>query len=138
MDNKILEEIIRLNKDKKPFCTVSKINDDNVEIIILDKKELTDIQKLAQDALLKDQLIITNYKNEELIINPFNPPLNIIIVGAVHISQYLSKIAKLLEVMQGKEGVGMIPALLELVSALNNVDLPTLGKPTIPHLKLIN
>ena len=50
MDNKILEEIIRLNKDKKPFCTVSKINDDNVEIIILDNKELSDIQKLAQDA----------------------------------------------------------------------------------------
>ena len=61
------------------------------------RTELTYIQKLAQDALLKDQLIITNYKNEELIINPFNPPLNIIIVGAVHISQYLSKIAKLLD-----------------------------------------
>ena len=97
MDNKILEEIISLNKDKKPFCTVSKINDDNVEIIILDKKELSDIQKLAQDALLKDQFIIVNYKDEELIINPYNPPLNIIIVGAVHISQYLSKIAKLLD-----------------------------------------
>ena len=66
MDNKVLEEILRLNKDKKPFCTVSKINDDNVEIIILDNKELSDIQKLAQDALLKDQLIITNYKDEEV------------------------------------------------------------------------
>ena len=28
-------------------------------------------------------------------------------------------------------------ALLELVKALNMVDLPTLGNPTIPHLKLI-
>ena len=28
-------------------------------------------------------------------------------------------------------------ALLEFVKALNNVDLPTFGKPTIPHLKLI-
>ena len=28
-------------------------------------------------------------------------------------------------------------ALLELVKALNKVDLPTFGKPTIPHLKLI-
>ncbi len=28
-------------------------------------------------------------------------------------------------------------ALLEFVSALNNVDLPTLGKPTIPHLNFI-
>jgi hypothetical protein len=85
MDNKILEEIISLNKDKKPFCTVSKINDDNVEIIISDKKKLTDIQKLVQDALLKDQLIIANYNGEEVIINPYNPPLKIIIFGAVHI-----------------------------------------------------
>jgi hypothetical protein len=28
-------------------------------------------------------------------------------------------------------------ALFELVNALNKVDLPTLGNPTIPHLKLI-
>jgi hypothetical protein len=28
-------------------------------------------------------------------------------------------------------------ALFEFVNALNNVDLPTLGRPTIPHLKLI-
>src|SRR6056300_419415 len=28
-------------------------------------------------------------------------------------------------------------ALLEFVSALNKVDFPTLGNPTIPHLKLI-
>jgi hypothetical protein len=28
-------------------------------------------------------------------------------------------------------------ALLEFVSALKSVDLPTFGKPTIPHLKLI-
>ena len=28
-------------------------------------------------------------------------------------------------------------ALLELVNALNSVDLPTLGRPTIPHLKPI-
>ena len=28
-------------------------------------------------------------------------------------------------------------ALLELVKALNKVDLPTFGNPTIPHFKLI-
>jgi len=28
-------------------------------------------------------------------------------------------------------------ALLEFVKALNKVDLPTFGNPTIPHLKLI-
>jgi hypothetical protein len=28
-------------------------------------------------------------------------------------------------------------AFLDFVNALNRVDLPTLGKPTMPHLKLI-
>jgi hypothetical protein len=28
-------------------------------------------------------------------------------------------------------------AFFDVVSALNNVDLPTFGKPTMPHLKLI-
>ena len=28
-------------------------------------------------------------------------------------------------------------AFLDVVKALNKVDFPTLGKPTIPHLKLI-
>jgi hypothetical protein len=28
-------------------------------------------------------------------------------------------------------------AFLDFVRALNSVDLPTFGKPTIPHLKLI-
>ena len=28
-------------------------------------------------------------------------------------------------------------AFFDVVNALNNVDLPTLGNPTIPHLKLI-
>ena len=97
MDNLILKEIIKLNKEKKSFCTVSKIDDSDVEIIISDKNDKSDMQKFAQEALVSDQLIIVNYKDNEFIINPYNPPLSLIIVGAVHISQYLSKIAKLLD-----------------------------------------
>ena len=97
MDNLILKEIIKLNKEKKSFCTVSKIDDSDVEIIISDKNDKSDMQKFAQEALASDQLIIVNYKDNEFIINPYNPPLSLIIVGAVHISQYLSKIAKLLD-----------------------------------------
>mgnify|MGYP003301706588 FL=1 len=97
MDNLILKEIIKLNKEKKSFCTVSKIDDSHVQIIISDKNDKSDMQKFAQEALVSDQLIIVNYKDNEFIINPYNPPLSLIIVGAVHISQYLSKIAKLLD-----------------------------------------
>ena len=97
MDNLILKEIIKLNKEKKSFCTISKIDDSHVEIIISDKNDKSDMQKFVQEALVSDQLIIVNYKDNEFIINPYNPPLSLIIVGAVHISQYLSKIAKLLD-----------------------------------------
>ena len=97
MDNSTLKEIIQLSKKKKPFCTVSKIDDSKVEIIISDKNDKSDIQKFVQDALSNDQLIIVDYKNNQFIINPYNPPLSLIIVGAVHITQYLSKMAKLLD-----------------------------------------
>jgi hypothetical protein len=36
-----------------------------------------------------------------------------------------------------QKGKNSACALFEEVRALNKVDLPTLGKPTIPHLKLI-
>ena len=64
MDNLILKEIIELNKEKKSFCTVSKIDDSHVDIIISDKNDKSDMQKFAQEALSSDQLIIVNYKNK--------------------------------------------------------------------------
>ena len=97
MNNKLLAEIIRLNREKVPFCTVSKIEEDQVEIVPLNRSDKSGIQELIMKALDEDKLIVVEYEGNETIINPYNTPLNLIIVGAVHISQYLSKIAKLMD-----------------------------------------
>ena len=97
MNNKLLAEIIKLNKEKVPFCTVSKIEEEQVKIVPLNHNEKSGMQELVIKALKEDKLIVVEYKGNEVIINPYNTPLNLIIVGAVHISQYLSKIAKLMD-----------------------------------------
>ena len=55
------------------------------------------MKKFIKETLIRDHLQIVKIENKDFIINPFNPPLKLIIIGAVHISQYLSKIAKLLD-----------------------------------------
>ena len=73
------------------------VESDDVEIVIPDKNNNSKKQKSIKETLIRDHLQIVKIENKDFIINPFNPPLKLIIVGAVHISQYLSKIAKLLD-----------------------------------------
>ena len=49
------------------------------------------------DNLKEDKLILIENNNEEWIINPFNPPPKLIIVGAVHVAQSLALIAENLD-----------------------------------------
>ena len=97
MKSNLLKEIIKLTNDKVAFCTVSEVESDDVEIVIPDKNNNSKKQKSIKETLIRDHLQIVKIENKDFIINPFNPPLRLIIVGAVHISQYLSKIAKLLD-----------------------------------------
>ena len=97
MKSNLLKEIIKLTNDKVAFCTFSEVDSDDVEIVIPDENNNSEKQKFIKETLIRDHLQIVKIENKDFIINPFNPPLRLIIVGAVHISQYLSKIAKLLD-----------------------------------------
>ena len=97
MNSKLLKKIIELSNNNIPFCTISQIDKDDVEVIIADESDDPIKNEHINNALKDDQLKIININDTEFIINPFNPPLKLIIVGAVHISQYLSQIAKLLD-----------------------------------------
>ena len=97
MKSNLLKEIIKLTNDKVAFCTFSEVDSDDVEIVIPDENNNSEKQKFIKETLIRDHLQIVKIENKDFIINPFNPPLKLIIVGAVHISQYLSKIAKLLD-----------------------------------------
>jgi xanthine dehydrogenase accessory factor len=47
----------------------------------------------ARQALMSDECLRVSHDARELFIQPFNPPLRLLIIGAVHIAQYLADFA---------------------------------------------
>ncbi|TAJ93416.1 MAG: hypothetical protein EPO31_04235 [Gammaproteobacteria bacterium] len=47
----------------------------------------------ARQALISDECLRVSHDGRELFIQPFNPPLRLVIIGAVHIAQYLADFA---------------------------------------------
>ena len=97
MDKAVLEKILSLKKKKEPFCLVSKANSTDTEVITLSESSKSDLNEFINKALKEDKLILIENNNEEWIINPFNPPPKLIIVGAVHVAQSLALIAENLD-----------------------------------------
>ena len=97
MDRAVLEKIVSLKKKKEPFCLVSKANSTDTEVITLSESSKSDLNEFINKALKEDKLILIENNNEEWIINPFNPPPKLIIVGAVHVAQSLALIAENLD-----------------------------------------
>ena len=97
MDKEVLEKILNLKKKKEPFCVVSKANSTDTKVITLSESSKSDLKQSINKALKEDKLILIENNNEEWIINPFNPPPKLIIVGAVHVAQSLALIAENLD-----------------------------------------
>ena len=97
MKKEILERIVSLKKKKEPFCLVSKVNSTDTFVITLEDSDKSDLNKSINKALKEDKLILVESNNEDWIINPFNPPPKLIIVGAVHVAQSLALIAENLD-----------------------------------------
>ena len=97
MDKAVLEKILSLKKKKEPFCLVSKANSTDTKVITLSESSKSDLNEFINKALKEDKLILIENNNEEWIINPFNPPPKLIIVGAVHVAQSLAFIAENLD-----------------------------------------
>ena len=97
MDKIILEKIINLKQKKESFCLVSKAN--STETIVVTKKESNNsaLGESIKKAIKEDKLIFIEKNNEEWIINPFNPPPKLIIVGAVHVAQSRAVMAEKLD-----------------------------------------
>ena len=97
MDKIILEKIINLKQKKESFCLVSKAN--STETIVVTKKASNNsaLGESIKKAIKEDKLIFIEKNNEEWIINPFNPPPKLIIVGAVHVAQSLAVMAEKLD-----------------------------------------
>ena len=95
MQLKILQEIIEKKIDKSEFAIITNLENSNSEIFELDKPISKNFEKY------KDQ-INEFYKNKKngvientnIFVETYIRPIKVIIVGAVHIAQYLIDYAK--------------------------------------------
>ena len=95
MKQSLLKEIIELKKQKKEFAILTDISNANSEIYTIDKplslnfnKNLSEIKKYYDEK--KNGVI----ENTNIFIETYILPINVIIVVAVHIAQYLVDFAK--------------------------------------------
>jgi len=95
MKIEILKEIIKKESSKKQFAILTNLKNGNSEIFELGKplsKEFEDYKKEIENyyILKKDGII----KESEIFIHNHIKPIEVIIVGAVHIAQYLIEFIK--------------------------------------------
>ena len=95
MKQSLLKEIIELKNQKKEFAILTDISNATSEIYTQDKplsenfnKNLLDIKRYYDEK--KNGVI----ENTNIFIETYILPINVIIVGAVHIAQYLVDFAK--------------------------------------------
>ena len=95
MEQSLLKKIIELKKQKKEFAILTDISNATSEIYTQDKplsenfnKNLLDIKRYYDEK--KNGVI----ENTNIFIETYILPINVIIVGAVHIAQYLVDFAK--------------------------------------------
>ncbi len=95
MKQSLLKEIIELKKQKKEFAILTDISNATSEIYTQDKplsenfnKNLLDIKRYYDEK--KNGVI----ENTNIFIETYVLPIKVIIIGAVHIAQYLVDFAK--------------------------------------------
>ncbi len=95
MKTEILEEIIKKKSSKKRFAVLTNLENSNSEIFELGKQlgkefensksDIENYYKLKKNGIIEEtQIFIQNYTK----------PINVLVVGAVHITQYLIDFAK--------------------------------------------
>ena len=98
MKLKILREIIKKKENKEEFAIITNIS--NGESCVFEKNR--SIEKNFNKYSDQINSFFKSKKNgliegSDIFVETYIRPIKVIIVGAVHISQYLSKIAKLLD-----------------------------------------
>ena len=96
MDAHILRRLLEDRAAKRPVVLATRLSDGIQKLLYqteTDGKNV--ILEAAHEALATDKACIVTADDGEWFLNVFNPPLRLIVVGAVHIAQPLARIAAL-------------------------------------------
>ena len=96
MDAAILAQLVKDRAAKHPVVLATRLTDGVGELIYpTEKQEENWLIKASHEVLAGDRAAIVAGPDGDWFLNPFNPPLRLVIVGAVHIAQPLARMGQL-------------------------------------------
>lgn len=96
MDAGILTQLIEDRAAKRPMVLATRLTDGFGNLIYpAEKQEENWLIKASHEVLASDRAAIVAGPDGDWFLNPFNPPLRLIVVGAVHIAQPLACMGQL-------------------------------------------
>lgn len=97
MDARLLNELLQARADKRAVVAATRLSDGIGKLIYpSDKSNESWLSDAVSQVLASDKSrVVTDPEGAEWFLNAFNPPLRLIIIGAVHIAQPVSMMAQL-------------------------------------------
>ncbi|HAC57470.1 XdhC family protein [Parvibaculum sp.] len=96
MDANILQQLVRDRAEKRAVALATRLTDGIQKLVYpSDTQEEKWLIEAASQVLASDRGAIVEGPGGEWFLNPFNPPLRLILVGAVHIAQPLSQMGRI-------------------------------------------
>lgn len=93
MKRETLNEIVLAKAQRRPIAVATRLADGDERLIDLTEPPDDDIAGAAMRAAARDESRPIEIHGHVWFINVFNPPIDLVIVGAVHIAQPLSRMA---------------------------------------------
>ncbi|CAN0342362.1 unnamed protein product [Phaeothamnion confervicola] len=95
MKQKILDQLLRDCANKRAVALATNLATGTEQLLYLSDEAKTELAQQARIALREDRARTVETPEGEVFINVFNPPLRLLIAGAVHIAQPLARMAAL-------------------------------------------
>jgi len=95
MKQKILEQLLRDRATKRAVALATNLATGTEQLLYASDNAQTELAQQAHIALREDKACTVETPEGEVFINVFNPPLRLLIAGAVHIAQPLARMAAL-------------------------------------------
>lgn len=99
MRRSMLEALLQAQRDARPVVLLTPLDGGAQRLLDaagLELLALTDpaLATVAREALASDRTLTGQSGNAEVMVTPHNPPLRLVIVGAVHIAESLCRMAR--------------------------------------------
>lgn len=93
MQKPILDQLLRDRAAKRAVALATNLVTGNAQLLYLTDNSPAELAQQARIALREDKARTVETAEGEVFINVFNPPLRLLIAGAVHIAQPLARMA---------------------------------------------